>query len=89
MGAAPQSHVLECKIEKKRVAISKYRRFQVLHKLFTGEGDPKTKWVMLTNPMCMIRGKNGYSVLSLIKKLLFYLNFSPKYMLFVKSFKHK
>ena len=37
--------------------------------------------------MCMIRGKGGYVVLSLIKKLLFYRNFSPKYVLFVKSFK--
>ena len=35
----------------------------------------------------MIRGKNSYLVLSLIKKLLTYPNLSPKYVLFVKRFK--
>ena len=39
--------------------------------------------------MCMIMGKNGYIVLSLVKILLFYPNFSQKYVLFVKSFNHK
>ena len=35
--------------------------------------------------MCMIMGKNGYIVLSLVKILLFYPNFSQKYVLFVKK----
>ena len=38
--------------------------------------------------MYIIRVKNGYLALSLIKKLLFYPNFSPKYVLFVKCFNH-
>ena len=37
----------------------------------------------------MIKGKNGYLVLSLIKKLLSYPNLSSKYVLFVKNFEHK
>ena len=40
--------------------------------------------------MCMIRSKSCYLlVLSLVNNLLFYHNFSPKHVLFVKSFKHK
>ena len=39
--------------------------------------------------MCMIRGKNGYLVHSLVKNMLSYYNCSPKYVLFVTSLKHK
>ena len=40
----------------------------------------------------MIRGKNGYLILNLVKNKLFYLNFSQnyvKYVLFVRSLNHK
>ena len=36
------------------------------------------------NNLSMIRGKNGYLILSLIKKFLFYPNFSHQCVLFVK-----
>ena len=56
---------------------------------FDGGGDWLVTIDKIRQKMLLIKGKNGYLVLSFVKNLLFYHNFSPKHVFVVKSFKHK